>query len=175
MACQAEVWSEIRTSPPTLRYGAAAFAVCCAEGEGWWRTAGNAPALACLQGRRITFLPRPHFERGPRHAERGIKKMASRPGAAPGKLSFGNSAARWCATYMLEFTGRARFHPRQGGPGSPPSRSEIKKAWRAHRRATPCHCNKEQTPSQSRLVGSCGHRYFTVDLSVFGAHLPRSP
>src|SRR5438045_1438684 len=30
------------------------------------------------------------------------------------------------------------------------------------------------TAAHSRATG-CGHRYFTVDLSVFGAHLPRSP
>jgi len=51
--------------------------------------AGNAPALACLQGKCITFLPHPQC------------KMAGRSGAAPDKLSFGDSAARlvrdlWC-------------------------------------------------------------------------------
>jgi hypothetical protein len=45
-------------------------------------SAGNAPASACLQGKRITCLPRPH------------ERLASRPGAAPGKLSFGDSAAQ---------------------------------------------------------------------------------
>ena len=46
-------------------------------------SAGNAPAWACLQGKCITCLPRPQeFEIG------------NRPGAAPGKLSFGDSAAR---------------------------------------------------------------------------------
>ncbi len=40
------------------------------------------PLGACLQGRCITFLPRPH------------DKLASRPGAAPGRLSFGDSAAQ---------------------------------------------------------------------------------
>src|SRR3954451_16355993 len=35
------------------------------------------------------------------------------------------------------------------------------------------HYNKEQTPSQGHLP--CGHRYFAVDVSVFAAHLLRSP
>ena len=43
---------------------------------------GNAPTSACLQGKCIACLPRPR------------KELASRPGAAPGKLSFGNSAAQ---------------------------------------------------------------------------------
>src|SRR5207245_7031945 len=46
---------------------------------------GNAPAWACLQGRCITFLPRPLDK---------FDKLASRPGAAPGRLSFGDSAAQ---------------------------------------------------------------------------------
>ncbi len=45
-------------------------------------SAGNAPASPCLQGKCIACLPRPH------------EKMASRPGAAPGKLNFGDSVAQ---------------------------------------------------------------------------------
>ena len=47
----------------------------------WWSPAGNAPAWHCLQGRRFTFQPRPH-------------ELAGRLGAAPSKLSFGDSVAQ---------------------------------------------------------------------------------
>src|SRR5438445_3514712 len=43
---------------------------------------GNAPTSTCLQGRCIPCLPRPQ------------EILASRPGAAPGRLSFGDSAAQ---------------------------------------------------------------------------------
>ena len=45
-------------------------------------SAGNAPASACLQGKCIACLPRPH------------ERLARRLGAAPSKLSFGDSAAQ---------------------------------------------------------------------------------
>ena len=51
---------------------------------------GNAPTSTCLQGKCIACLPRP------------LKKMASRPGAAPGKLSFGDSAAQ-AGARLIEF------------------------------------------------------------------------
>src|SRR6266704_4726155 len=55
------------------------------------------PLGACLQGRCITFLPRPH------------DKMASRPGAAPGRLSFGNSAAQAGARLIGKLKGPGAF------------------------------------------------------------------
>ena len=50
----------------------------------WWRTAGNAPAWTCLQGRCITLLPRPRLrsQRSEIKAQR-CGKMARRLGAAP--------------------------------------------------------------------------------------------
>src|SRR6266496_1178853 len=69
---------------------------------------GNAPTSTCLQGRCIACLPRP--------------PMASRPGAAPGRLSFGDSAAQAGARLI-----------------------EIKRAGSV-RAPGPCHFNKEQTP-----------------------------
>jgi hypothetical protein len=43
--------------------------------------------------------------------------MASRPGAAPDKLSFGDSAARWCATYeRRKLKGVARTSARHAQP-----------------------------------------------------------
>jgi len=80
--------------------------------------------------------------------------MASRPGAAPGELSFGDSAARWCATYGMKLIGVARTSARHAMP----LQQRTNTITAAHVRAA-----------------GCGHRYFTVDLSVFGAHLPRSP
>ena len=71
---------------------------------------GNAPTSTCLQGRCIPCLPRPQ------------EKLASRPGAAPGKLSFGDSAAQAGARLV-----------------------EIKRAGSVHAPG-PCHFNKEQTP-----------------------------
>ena len=96
--------------------------------------AGNAPAWVCLQGRCITLLPRPHYI------------LASRPGAAPGGLSFGDSAAQAGA--------------RPNAIGAHEERSpalmvavrehlnhnrEIKRAGIV-RDPGPCHFNKEQTP-----------------------------
>src|SRR5436309_7440591 len=71
---------------------------------------GNAPTSTCLQGRCIACLPRPQ------------EKLASRPGAAPGELSFGDSAAQVGARLV-----------------------EIKRAGSVHAPG-PCHFNKEQTP-----------------------------
>ena len=71
-------------------------------------SAGNAPASACLQGKCITCLPRPQW------------KLASRPGAAPGKLSFGDSAAQAGARLnekLVRLPGVA--------PGHPPWRGDI--------------------------------------------------
>jgi len=48
---------------------------------------GNAPTSTCLQGRCIACLPRP-------------RKLARRPGAAPGERSFGDSAAQAGARRM---------------------------------------------------------------------------
>lgn len=58
------------------------------------------PAVKSGGGRRVTLPLTPVCRTGASlfcHAPE--MKLASRPGAAPGKLSFGNSAARWCATY----------------------------------------------------------------------------
>src|SRR5205085_1273761 len=52
---------------------------------------GNAPTSACLQGKCIACLPRPHMNVA---ATVTSRKMAGRLGAAPSKLSFGDSAAR---------------------------------------------------------------------------------
>jgi len=74
MACQAEAGGIEKGSPPApeATVGSLRHPTC-----GWRRlveSAGNAPAWACLQGKCIPCLPRPHW------------KVASRPGAAPGKL-----------------------------------------------------------------------------------------
>ena len=69
---------------------------------------GNAPTSACLQGKCIACLPRP-------------LKLARRLGAAPGKLSFGDSAAQAGARLMrndlVRLPGIA--------PGLPPWREGI--------------------------------------------------
>jgi len=75
-------WREWESHPPEEVYEASLCALVEFPATKWWRPAGNAPAWSCLQGRRLTYRPRPH------------RKLASRPGAAPGKLSFGDSAAR---------------------------------------------------------------------------------
>ena len=67
----------------------------------------------------------------------GPTKLASRPGAAPGELSFGDSAARAGARLV-----------------------EIKRAGSVHAPG-PCHFNKEQTPPgdlfdpSPRIHGGC--------------------
>ena len=76
-------------------------------------------------------------------------KMASRPGAAPGKLSFGDSAAQAGARLVLELVRLPGI-----APGLPPWRGgilllnhsrEIKRAGSVPAPG-PCHFNKEQTP-----------------------------
>jgi hypothetical protein len=83
------------------------------------------------------------------------------------------------------------IHPFIHQSKNPNDLSEIE-AWRAQKKqyffflffggafTSPPHAMPLQqrtntiTAAHSRASG-CGHRYFTVDLSVFGAHLPRSP
>ena len=132
--------------------------------------------------------------------------MAGRPGAAPGKLSFGDSAARLVRDLSLEKLER----PPGVAPGQSPWRggilllnhSRIVEVWSGEcgvRNATDgFHTPHSELHTSQKLKGlghfppqafvplqqrtntvtgryCCGHRYFTVDLSVFGAHLPRSP
>src|SRR5438105_4753133 len=79
------------------------------HGEHWSSRAVTLPLVtACKAGASL-------FSHGP-------TKMASRPGAAPGELSFGDSAARAGARLV-----------------------EIKRAGSV-RAPGPCHFNKEQTP-----------------------------
>src|SRR3990172_8099268 len=44
------------------RSGRILYLSCSVLAAKWWRTAGNAPACACLQGRCIPFLPRPRMK-----------------------------------------------------------------------------------------------------------------
>jgi hypothetical protein len=91
-------------------------------------------------------------------------KMASRPGAAPGKLSFGDSAAQAGARLVLKLVRLPGI-----APGLPPWRGgilllnhsrEIKRAGSIHAPG-PCHFNKEQTPlailldTNPRFHGGC--------------------
>src|SRR6058998_3956214 len=99
---------------------------------------GNAPTSTCLQGRCIPCLPRPQ------------EKLASRPGAAPGKLSFGDSAAQAGARLNRNWCGCRELHPDilRGGETFwllNHSRKESKRAGSNHAPG-PCHFNKEQTP-----------------------------
>src|SRR5437667_4465422 len=97
---------------------------------------GNAPTSTCLQGRCIPCLPRPQ------------EKLASRPGAAPGKLSFGDSAAQAGARLV-----------------------EIKRAGSVHAPG-PCHFNKNK---HLLAIYSIPARGFTAAGSVFRGTPPPKP
>src|SRR5437016_8358645 len=58
---------------------------------------GDAPTSTCLQGSCIPCLPRPQ------------EKLASRPGAAPGRLSFGDPAAQAGARLIGKLKGPGVF------------------------------------------------------------------
>src|ERR1022692_2182700 len=77
-------------------------------------------------------------------------KLASRPGAAPGKLSFGDSAARAGARLNGNWCGCRELHPDILRDGETfgvlnHSRKERKGAG-SNPAPAPCHFNKEQTP-----------------------------
>lgn len=73
---------------------------------------GNAPTLACLQGKCIACLPRPR------------ERLARRRGAAPRGLSFGDSAAR-LARGVWNWCGWRELHPHGGRAQAPPWRGAI--------------------------------------------------
>jgi hypothetical protein len=112
---------------------------------------GNAPTSACLQGKCIACLPRPHGILDWRFL---ILDLAGRRGAAPRPLGFGDPAARlvrgltskianrkskteWCgcrewASQALQvrcpqetFASRTAMHPDNGSPQGPPWRRDI--------------------------------------------------
>src|SRR5438034_8728541 len=98
---------------------------------------GNAPTSTCLQDRCIPCLPRPQ------------EKLASRPGAAPGKLSFGDSAAQ-AGARLVEIKRAGSVH----APGPVPFQQRTNTSWRSIR----------SQPAVSRPLFRC-----------LGAHLLRSP
>src|SRR5437867_11944683 len=70
----------LRKGAPSLQFGAAAFACRYATGEGWWSRWVTLPHQPACRAGAFLVCHDPI--------------LASRPGAAPGRLSFGDSAAQ---------------------------------------------------------------------------------
>jgi hypothetical protein len=125
---------------------------------------GNAPTSTCLQGKCIACLPRPH------------KKLASRPDAAPGKLSFGNSAAQAGARLVWKLVRLPGI-----APGHAPWREailllnhnrEIKRAGSVI--APPAHAISIKN-KHLLVIYSIPTRGFTAAVSVFMGTPPAKP
>jgi hypothetical protein len=135
----------------------------------------------------------------------GPKKMARRVGAAPTRLSFGDPAARWCPPcvqpagfapaspewrsgilalerWLREAANRQtrrasdafhwRVHPKKRAPFS---RRATDGPGRVESIARPSKGGKKEQTPLPRVWSRRTRRYFTADVSVFRAHLPRSP
>jgi hypothetical protein len=138
----------------------------------WWRPTGNAPVSACLQGRCITFLPRPHK-----------MEIGKPPWCCPRQAEFWRLCCTgWCAAYIMEIGAAAgscaqvaavRQDLRDGEAFwlLNHSRKESKRAGSNHAPG-PCHFNKEQTPLAILRYQPTVSRWF---FRCFGAHLLRSP
>src|ERR1035441_7911956 len=105
-------------------------------------------------------------------------KLASRPGAAPGKLSFGDSAARAGARPKREIGAAAGSCTRTSSVAGRHSavKSQPQESKRAgsvlYHTPGPRHFNKEQTPLAILRYQPTVSRWF---FRCLGAHLLRSP
>ena len=124
-------------------------------------SAGNAPALICLQGKCIACLPRP-------------QKLARHPGAAPGRRSFGDSAAQAGAR-------RVKIGAVAGSRAwtCSPARSHSAVKLQPRKLKGPGVIASRPEPFQQRTNTSCylaiPTHGFTVVLSVFRGTPPAKP
>ena len=130
-------------------------------------TMGNAPTWSCLQSKCITCLPRPQL---------GCHRLAAGGGAESGRRRAVRQRDRtvefrrdWHAAVVLPHAGRVLETWPCGWHAACPENERGREPVGSRPRM-----EKERT---STVAGRyrCGHRRFAVDVSVFGAHLLRSP